>query len=122
MKPFSLMCQATEDNWVLTVPDPKMDSWPGTPGNAGNEDDRMGGPGFQHGAAEDEDESYQREGERVLVEDSDTGESESCAPTMDTTDKERGGGCSGWRGSGPCSIWAKQGTSLQHTDSFYIAH
>ncbi len=37
------------------------------------------------------------------------------------TDKE-GGRCAGWRGSGPCSIWAKQSTSLQHIDFSCIAH
>jgi hypothetical protein len=35
---------------------------------------------------------------------------------------KRGGGCPGWRGSGPCLIWAKQGTSLHHTDFSCIAH
>jgi hypothetical protein len=32
----------------------------------------------------------------------------------------------GWvlrvEGAGPCSMWAKQGTSLQHTDLFCIVH
>ncbi len=37
-------------------------------------------------------------------------------------DKEGGGRCSGWRGPGPCSIWAKQGTSLQHTELSCITH
>jgi hypothetical protein len=36
---------------------------------------------------------------------------------------DKGGGRVPWvEGLGPCSIWAKQGTFLQHTDFSFIAH
>ncbi len=39
-----------------------------------------------------------------------------------TRQTREGGRCPGWRESGLFFIWARQGTSLQHTDSSCIAH
>ncbi len=48
---------------------------------------------------------------------------ESCKQTGFPVSRQRGGGrCPGWRGTGPCSIRARQTMAPQYTDFLSIAH
>jgi hypothetical protein len=48
---------------------------------------------------------------------------DSCWQTEFPVARQGGGGrCPGWRGTGPCSIWARQVIALQHTGFNCAAH